>query len=138
MRSSAVPEVLQKVLEASRLLSSGKVKTVNEAVEKVGISRSSYYKFKDDILEFHDSMLGTTLNLSCEINDETGLLSEVLRVIADSKANILTIHQSIPLNGVAAVSASIQITEDTGDINDLISKLEHVDGVRKVRILGRA
>lgn len=137
VRSRAVPETLQKVVEANRLLSSGQAKTVNEAVERAGISRSSYYKFKDDILEFHDSMLGTTLTFSCEINDETGLLSEVLGVIAKSRANLLTIHQGIPVNGVASVNASIQITDDTGDVNELISGLEDIHGVRRIRILGR-
>lgn len=137
VRSRAIPETLLKVLEAGRLLSSGKVKTVNEAVERVGISRSSYYKFKDDILEFHDSMLGKTLTFSCEIDDETGLLSEVLSAIAESGANLLTIHQSIPVNGVASVSASIQITDRTGNINELISGLEKIRGVQRVRILGR-
>lgn len=137
VRSRAVPETLLKVLEAGKLLSSGRAKTVNEAVERVGISRSSYYKFKDDILEFHDSMLGKTLTFSCEIEDETGLLSEVLSVIAGSGANLLTIHQSIPVNGIASVSASIQITESTGDVNKLISGLEEIRGVQRVRILGR-
>lgn len=137
VRSRAVPETLRKVLEANRLLSSGQAKTVNEAVERAGISRSSYYKFKDDILEFHDSMLGKTLTFSCEINDETGLLSEVLGVLAKSGANLLTIHQGIPVNGVALVNASVQVTEQTGDINELISGLEDIRGVRAVRILGR-
>lgn len=102
IRKRAVPEVLQKVVEVNKLLASGGARTVNEAAEKVGISRSSYYKFKDDVEEFHDSSAGTTLTLFAEINDETGLLSDMLGIIAEHRANILTIHQSIPLNGVAS------------------------------------
>ena len=87
--------------------------------------------------EFHDSAAGTTLTLYAEINDETGLLAEVLRIIAESRANILTIHQSIPLNGVAALSISIQILENTDNINLMVERLENLSGVRKVRVTGR-
>ena len=103
VRKRAVPETLLKVVEVNRLLSAGKVKTIQEAVDQVGISRSSYYKFKNDIEEFHSSMAGMTLTLSMEISDETGILSDILREIADFGANILTIHQSIPIGGMASV-----------------------------------
>lgn len=137
IRKNAVPEVLRKVVEVNKLLASGKARTVNEAAEEVGISRSSYYKYAGDVEEFHDSAAGTTLTLFAEINDETGLLSEVLKIIAESRANILTIHQSIPINGVASLSISIQILEDTDNINSMIERLENLGGVRKVRITGR-
>lgn len=137
IRKRAVPEVLQKVVEVNKLLASGGARTVNEAVEKVGISRSSYYKFKDDVEEFHDSSAGTTLTLFAEINDETGLLSDMLGIIAQNQANILTIHQSIPLNGVASLSISIQVTESTGNISSMLTALEHCRGVRKVKVTGR-
>ena len=107
VRKRAVPETLQKVVEVNRLLSAGKARTIQEAVDQVGISRSSYYKFKNDIEEFHSSMMGMTLTLSLEISDETGVLSDILGEIADFGANIPTIHQSIPIGGVAAVSTSI-------------------------------
>ncbi len=137
IRKRAVPEVLQKVVEVNKLLASGGARTVNEAAEKVGISRSSYYKFKDDVEEFHDSSAGTTLTLFAEINDETGLLSDMLGIIAEHRANILTIHQSIPLNGVASLSISVQITENTGSISSMLTALEHCPGVRKVKVTGR-
>ncbi len=137
IRKRAVPEVLQKVVEVNKLLASGGARTINDAVEKVGISRSSYYKFKDDVEEFHDSSAGTTLTLFAEINDETGLLSDMLEIIAENQANILTIHQSIPLNGVASLSISIQITETTGNISSMLTALEHCPGVRKVKVTGR-
>ncbi len=70
VRKQAVPEVLLKVVEAKRLLESGRVRTVNEAVERLGISRSSFYKYKEDIYEFHDSLQGTTLTLTFQMNDE--------------------------------------------------------------------
>ena len=102
VKEQAVPEVLLKVVEAKKLLDTGKVHTVNEAADQVGISRSSFYKYKEDIFEFHEHSQGTTITLTFQMEDEPGLLSDVLKIIAEFGANILTIHQSIPINGVAS------------------------------------
>ena len=104
VKKKAVPEVLLKVVEAKSLLESEKVPTVQDAVDAVGISRSSFYKYKDDIFRFHDSSQGTTITLTFQMDDEPGILSDVLKMIAECHANILTIHQSIPINGVASLS----------------------------------
>ena len=137
VRARAVPEVLRGVARANQLIASGKVRTVNEAAELAGISRSSYYKFKDDIEEFHDSMSGMNITMFCEINDETGILASLLGIISGCNANILTIHQSIPINGVADLSISLQIRDNTEDISQMIRKIEALGGVRKIRIMGR-
>ena len=138
IKKQVVPEVLLKVEEAKKLLESGRVKTAAEAAAKLGISRSSFYKYKEDIYEFHDSLQGTTLTLTFKMNDEVGLLSYVLNLIADFGANILTIHQSIPLNGVASLSITIQVLPTTRDIMEMISRMEKVEGVHKVHITGRS
>ena len=101
LKQKAVPEVLLKVVEAKRLLDSGKAVSVQEAAENVGISRRSFYKYKDDIFPFHDNAKGKTITMVIQLDDEPGLLSVVLRIVADYHANILTIHQSIPVNGIA-------------------------------------
>ena len=137
IRKVAVPEVLIKVVEAKKLIESGQVKTVNDAVERLGISRSSFYKYKDDIYEFHDSLGGMTFTLSFQISDEPGLLSDVLGVIARFSANILTIHQSIPINGVANLSVSLQVLDEKSSITDLATEVERCRGVRKLHISGR-
>ena len=136
VRKRAVPETLLKVVEVNRLLSAGKVKTIQEAVDRVGISRSSYYKFKNDIEEFHSSMAGMTLTLSMEISDETGILSDILRQIADFGANILTIHQSIPIGGMASVSISMQVLKSSENVSGLLENLEQLSGIRKIRVTG--
>ncbi len=138
VRKRAVPEVLRKVTEVNRLLASGKAKTVNEAAAQVGISRSSYYKFKNDIEVFHEDRSGRTLTLLCDINDEPGVLSDTLKVVADSRANILTIHQSIPVNGVASLSLSIQMMESTDSADRIAGRMEMIEGVKQVRIAGRS
>ena len=136
VRKRAVPETLLKVVEVNRLLSAGKVKTIQEAVDRVGISRSSYYKFKNDLEEFHSSMAGMTLTLSMEISDETGILSDILREIADFGANILTIHQSIPIGGMASVSISMQVLKSSENVSGLLENLERLSGIRKIRATG--
>ena len=137
VKKGALPEVLLKVVEANRLIDTQKAASVQEAVDMVGISRSSYYKYKDDIFPFHDSAQGTTLTLSCQMNDEPGLLSDVLKVVAEFKANILTIHQSIPINGIASLSLSIQILAATGDVSEMIQGMEKKNGVHSVKVLAR-
>lgn len=137
VKQKAVPEVLLKVVEAKRLVESGKALSVQEAVDAVGISRSSFYKYKDDIFQFHDSSQGTTITLMFQMDDETGLLSDVLKIVADFGANILTIHQSIPINGVASLSLSVQVLPTTGDMSQMIEAMEAQKGVHNVKILGK-
>ena len=137
VKKRALPEVLLKVVEVNRLLETQKALSVQEAVERVGISRSSYYKYKEDIFPFHDSTQGKTITLACSMDDEPGLLSDVLKIVADFHANILTIHQTIPINGVASLSLSIQILDDDSDISEMVSKMEQSSGVHNVKVIGR-
>ena len=135
VKKKAVPEVLLKVVEAKRLLDSGKVLTVQEAAESVGISRSSFYKYKDDIFLFHDHSRGRTFTVMIQLLDEPGLLSGLLNCVAEYHANILTIHQAIPVNGVASVTLSIEILDTTRDVSELINALERTSGVHYLKIL---
>ena len=137
VKQKAIPEVLLKVVEAKRLLESEKVLTIQEAVDAVGISRSSFYKYKDDIFPFHDNSQGTTITLTFQMDDEPGILSDVLKIIAEYRANILTIHQSIPINGIASLTLSIQVLQTTGDISRMIKQLEGQTSVHHVKILAK-
>lgn len=137
VKQKAIPEVLSNVVEAKRLLESEKVLTIQEAVDAVGISRSSFYKYKDDIFPFHDNSQGTTITLTFQMDDEPGILSDVLKIIAEYRANILTIHQSIPINGIASLTLSIQVLQTTGDISRMIEQLEGQTSVHHVKILAK-
>lgn len=137
VRQKAIPEVLLKVVEAKSLLESEKVDTIQDAVDAVGISRSSFYKYKDDIFEFHDNARGTTITLTFQMDDEPGLLSDVLKIIAEFRGNILTIHQSIPINGIASLSISIQVLQTTGDVSRMIQEMENQKGVHHVMVLAK-
>ena len=137
LKEKAVPDVLLRVVEAKRLLDSGKTDSVQDATEQVGISRSSFYKYKDDIFPFHETAKGKTITMVIQLDDEPGLLSIVLKTVAEFHANILTIHQSIPINGVASLSLSIQVLPTTGDVSDMLEAMEAQKGVRNVKLLAK-
>lgn len=137
VKQKAVPEVLLKVVEAKKLLESGRVITVQEATDRVGISRSSFYKYKDDIFPFYDNAKGKTITLVMQMDDEPGLLSDLLHIVAVYHANILTIHQSIPVNGVATLTLSVEVLESTGNVSRMVEDMEEKHGVHYVKILAR-
>ena len=137
LKEKAVPEVLLKVIEAKRLLDSGKITSVQEATEMVGISRSSFYKYKDDIFPYRETQKGKTVTMVLQLDDKPGILSVVSRVLAEHKVNVLTIHQSIPLNGIASLSLSAQVLQNTGDISRMMEHLENKDGVHHIKIVAK-
>ena len=137
LKQKAVPEVLLKVVEAKRLLESEKAMTVQEASDRVGISRSSFYKYKDYIFPFHDNAKGRTITLVLQMDDERGLLSDILHIVAVYKANILTIHQSIPVGNLASLTLSVEVRPDTGDISRMVEEMEAQKGIHYVKIIAR-
>lgn len=137
VRKKAVPEVLLKVVEAKGMLESMSALTVQEATDKVGISRSSFYKYKDDIFPFRDNAKGKTITFIVQMADVPGLLSGMLNKIAAYHANVLTIHQTIPINEVASLTLSIEILPETGDTSKMFQDIEAMNGVRYVKILSR-
>ena len=136
VKQKALPEVLIKVAQVNKLIETKEI-SVAEATEQVGISRSSYYKYKDDIFPFRDNVKGRTITFVLSMDDEPGLLSAVLNKIAEFKANILTIHQTIPVNGVASLTLSVDILTTTGDSSVMIEENDSLKGVRYLKILSR-
>ena len=136
VKQKALPEVLIKVAQVNKLIETKEI-SVAEATEQVGISRSSYYKYKDDIFPFRVNVKGRTITFVLSMDDEPGLLSAVLNKIAEFKANILTIHQTIPVNGVASLTLSVDILTTTGDSSVMIEEIDSLKGVRYLKILSR-
>lgn len=136
VRKKALPEVLIKVADVNRLIET-KDMSIADATEQIGISRSSYYKYKDDIFPFRDNVKGKTITFVMSMDDEPGLLSAVLKKIAQFKANILTIHQTIPVNGIASLTLSVDILPTTGDSAIMLEEIEMLEGVRYLKILSR-
>ena len=137
LKEKAVPEVLLKVVEAKRLFESGKVASVQDATDAVGISRSSFYKYKDDIFPFHENERGKPITLVLQLDDEPGLLSNILRKIDKFKCNILTIHQSVPIKGIASLTLSIDVFHTEDKVDEMVADIEAVEGVHYAKIIAR-
>lgn len=138
VRASALPEVLQKVVQVRQLLDANPGLTVQTAAEKAGLSRSSYYKYKDDVQPFFDNTIGKTITLVIQTVDTLGIISKICTKAAEHRANILTIHQSVPVNGIATLSLSLEIRENTFDIRKLIGEIEEIDNVQHVQLVGQS
>lgn len=137
VRPRAVPEVLLKVAEAKQLLDARRGMTVQEAVDQVGISRSSFYKYQEDIFPFYENARGKTINVVLQMDDRPGQLAEVLKVVAQYHANVLTIHQTIPINGVASLTLSIKILPTTADVSKMLEAMESQKGIHDLQILSQ-
>lgn len=133
----ALPEVFVQVVEAKKLLASGRSSTVQEAVDSVGISRSSFYKYKDSIEPFTDMVHRKVVTIYAQLDNEPGVLPRFLSVLQEAGVNILTIHQSIPINEVADVTLSIEVLDESWDISKIIDRLRSSPKVHDVRILAR-
>ncbi|HBZ78549.1 MAG TPA: ACT domain-containing protein, partial [Clostridiales bacterium] len=108
VKADVLPEVFVKVMEAKRLLNSGKAVSVNEAVKMVSLSRSAYYKYKDAVMPFYETSQGKIVTLIVAVENFPGILAGIIQCIAFAKGNILTINQNIPINGLADVSVSME------------------------------
>ena len=137
IRKKAVPEVLLKVVEVQKLLDADPGKTVQEASAEIGISRSSYYKHKDDIFPFHDNRQGKNITCVIEVQDCPGVISTILNVFAKYQTNILTIHQSIPINGIGVLTISVDILSITTDVSAMLEEVENLDRIINVKIIAR-
>lgn len=133
-----LPEAILKTVMVKEILTRGEAITINEAVDKVGLSRSAFYKYKDGIFPFYQANKEKIITVSLILEHRTGILSNILNTVAQMKGNILTINQGLPLQGVANVTISIDTIEVSGDVEELIQKLQHIDGAKKVEIVGQS
>ena len=135
IESSALPEVFLKVAEAKRLLTTGEAATVNDATRKTGISRSAFYKYRDAILPFQNMTTGRIITFQLMLHDEPGVLSSLLLIYSQRKANILTINSIIPTNGHALVTISAELTDLAVSLEELLGELRATAGVIKAEII---
>ena len=133
--ANALPEVLIKVAEAKRMMQTGEADTVGDATKKAGISRSAFYKYKDSVQPFNDMKAEHIITFYGMLKDNTGVLSHVLGIFASSGANILTINQSIPTNGCAAVTISAETSGMEQTLESLIAAASSVEGVIRFEIM---
>ncbi len=135
VHKSILPEYYEKVLHVRRLMESGRTREVSQAVKQVGISRSTYYKYKDFIFEPSDMPGGRKAVLSMILDHEQGVLSGLLACISRAGASVLTITQSLPIHGKASVTISLDISGMEGSMSGLLSSIEDTPGVDNPRLL---
>ena len=135
VEAAAMPEIIRKVAEAKRLLETGEEDTVNGAVRAVGISRSAFYKYKDAVRPFNDMLHGRIVTFQLLLKDEPGILSGTLNIFAGTGVNILTINQSIPLNGCAVVTMTAETGQLQSTLEEVLGKVSEGAGVIRCEIL---
>ncbi|WP_304684289.1 ACT domain-containing protein [Ileibacterium valens] len=133
--SAILPDVLEKVMEAQTLLHTGQVRKISEAVKKVGISRGTFYKYRDAVFSFHEENSRRKAILTMVVQDEKGALSKILSVIAQKNCNILAINQTIPINHIVNVVLTLDITDLDMSFQLLIGLLRSLDTVEKVELV---
>jgi len=138
VREEILPEAIKKTIKVKELLKLGEARTINEAVEKMELSRSAYYKYKDYVIPFYEASKEKIVTVAIMLEHKPGVLSKVLNTIAADGGSVLTINQGIPLQGVANATISIETAELTIDLEALLDKLRLVEGVKRLEVLGQA
>ncbi|WP_308858220.1 ACT domain-containing protein [Paenibacillus sp. R14(2021)] len=137
VREDMLPEAIVKTIQVKEMLRRGEASTVHEAAERVGLSRSAFYKYKDGVFTQNNLQRETITTISMDLDHRSGILSKVLGLVAGSEGNVLTIHQTIPLQGLANVVISVDTSLISGALSELMDALRRQDGVRKASIIGQ-
>lgn len=135
VRSDVLPESMQKTIEVKELLERGKAKSIYEAVQMADLSRSAFYKYKDAVFPFQAMVKEKIITLFFHLEDRAGTLSKLLHIVANAGCNILTIHQTIPLQGKANVTLSLDISRINEEIEQLIHQLKQLEFIERVDML---
>lgn len=138
VREDLLPEAIVKTLQIKSILSSGEAASINEAVEKVNLSRSAYYKYKDGVYALAEIAKEHIITVGMDLMHRSGVLSQVLSMIASQEGNVLTINQSIPLQGYANVVLTVDVSRLSVSEQQCVASLKQLDGVRHVKIIGQA
>ena len=136
VREDVLPEAMKKTLDAKELIERGRAESIWDAVQKVDLSRSAFYKYRDTVFPFHTIVKEQRVTLFFYLKDRSFTLSELLHVVASSGCNVLTIHQTIPLQGRANVTLSLNTGSMSMPIDELMTRLRQMEFVEKVEVLG--
>lgn len=136
VREDVLPEAMKKTLEAKEMIERGKAESVWDAVQKVDLSRSAFYKYRDTVFPFSTVVKERLITLFFYLEDRSGTLSELLSTVASSGCNVLTIHQTIPLQGRANVTLSLNTGDMVIEIDEMLARLKRLEFVEKVEVLG--
>lgn len=138
VQEDILPEAIKKTIKVKEILKLGEAKTINEAVERMDLSRSAYYKYKDYVFPFYEIAQGKIVSITVSMTNDPGMLSSILRAIAESNGSILTINQDIPLQGIANVTIAFETKDLSTTLEECLDNIRSIHGILKVEILGQA
>lgn len=138
VQEDILPEAIKKTIKVKEILKLGEAKTINEAVERMDLSRSAYYKYKDYVFPFYEIAQGKIVSITVSMSNDPGMLSSILRAIADSNGSILTINQDIPLQGIANVTIAFETKDLSTSLEECLDNIRSIRGILKVEVLGQA
>lgn len=138
VQEDILPEAIKKTIKVKEILKLGEAKTINEAVERMDLSRSAYYKYKDYVFPFYEIAQGKIVSITVSMSNDPGMLSSILRAIAESNGSILTINQDIPLQGIANVTIAFETKDLSTTLEECMDNIRSIRGILKVEILGQA
>lgn len=133
--SSVLPEVILKVLQVKKIMANKEAKSSAAACKLVGVSRSAYYKYRDCVYSYEEKLMQKIITLYMLLKDEPGVLSSVLVSLHNLSANILTVNQSIPIDGVATVTISLRLNESFEEAVAMKSIISELRGVVDIQLL---
>lgn len=134
VNADILPDVYTRVIEAKHYLASGEASSASGAAKMAGLSRSTYYKYKDAIFEYNKQDGDETATISAKLKDNAGVLSALMSELYKAGANVLSVNQSVPVNSAADVSITVRITEMTVSLNELVEKVKNINGVNAVKL----
>jgi chorismate mutase len=137
VREDILPEAVLKTMQVKELLAQGDAKTVHEAAERIGISRSAFYKYKDGIYALSKLDKERIVTISLDLQHRSGILSKVLAMVANYDGNVLTINQTIPLQGMANVVISVDTSTMGENMPLLLGALRDLDGAKRAQVIGQ-
>lgn len=135
VREDVLTDAMQKTLEAKRLLETGAVSSIWDAVKKVDLSRSAFYKYRDAVFPFHSIVQERILTIFIQLQDQKGTLAKLLEIITVAHCNVLTIHQTIPIQGRANVTLSLDVTSMEIGLDELINRINKLESVESAEVI---
>ena len=135
VREDVLTDAMQKTLQAKHLLQSGKVASIWDAVKEVDLSRSAYYKYRDAVFPFHSIVKERILTVFIQLLDQKGALAQLLEMVSDAQCNVLTIHQTIPIQGRANVTLSLDVTSMTLSLDEWMQNMKQLPFVEAADVI---
>ena len=138
VREEILPKSIRKTILAKEMIHRGEGLTVNEAVAKANLSRSAYYKYKDYVFPFFEATRDKIITLSLSIRRQSGVLRDVLGVIAAAEGNVMTVNQGLPMQGTARVDIAVETIYLKGDLQALMDGINRVAGVERLEVIAQS